>query len=82
MAADIFSSPDRDRFFKSIDFRWYDLPPTNNPDGIPTPYALYHCQQVERDVVAELRAASAAVVTYFRDFRHPTGYELGDSFSS
>jgi glutathionylspermidine synthase len=61
MAADIFSSPDRDRFFKSIGFRWYDLPPTNNPDGIPTPYALYHCQQVERDVVTELRTASAAV---------------------
>jgi glutathionylspermidine synthase len=61
MTANIFESPDRDRFFKSINFSWYDLPPASNPDGIPTPYALYYCQQVIPQVVAELRLASAAV---------------------
>jgi glutathionylspermidine synthase len=61
MTANIFESPDRDRFFKSIKFPWYDLPPTNNPEGIPTPYALYYCQPVAPQVVEAIRAASTAV---------------------
>jgi glutathionylspermidine synthase len=58
---DIFNSPERAQFFQSIDFPWYDLPPTNQPQGSATTYALYHCDRVSPDTVAKLRQASEAV---------------------
>jgi glutathionylspermidine synthase len=61
MTPDIFNSPERDRLYRSIDFPWYDLPPSNNPDGTLTPYALYHCDRVSPDTISQLRAASEAV---------------------
>jgi glutathionylspermidine synthase len=61
MAADIFNSPERDRFFQSIDFPWYNLAPSSNPEGPPLPYALYHCETVEPQQIADLRQASEAV---------------------
>jgi glutathionylspermidine synthase len=61
MAADIFNSPERDAFFKSIGFPWYNLPPSSNPQGQPQPYALYHCQPVSPQTVQDLRRASEAV---------------------
>jgi glutathionylspermidine synthase len=63
MNGDIFNSPDRDRLFQSIEFPWYNLPPSNNPEGQPTPYALYHCDRVTRDTIAQIRHASEAVGT-------------------
>jgi glutathionylspermidine synthase len=61
MTAGMFNSPQRDAFFRSIGFPWYNLPPSNNPDGQPQPYALYHCQPVSPQVVQDLRRASEAV---------------------
>jgi glutathionylspermidine synthase len=61
MRGDIFNSPDRDRFFESIDLPWYNLPPSNNPEGKPTPYALYHSDRVTPATISQLRQASEAV---------------------
>ncbi len=59
--ADMFNSPERDRFFQSIDFPWYNLARSDDPNGVPVPYALYHCQPVAPQTIANLRQASAAV---------------------
>lgn len=59
--ADIFNSPERDRFFQSIDFPWYNLARSDDPGGVPMPYALYHCQPVSPQKIAKLRQASTAV---------------------
>jgi glutathionylspermidine synthase len=61
MVADIFNSPDRDAFFRSIEFPWYNLPPSSDPTGRPQPYALYHCQPVAPQTIQDLRRASEAV---------------------
>jgi glutathionylspermidine synthase len=61
MSADIFDSADRTRFYQSIDFPWYNLAPASNPEGLPLPYALYYCEPVSGQLVADLRTASAAV---------------------
>jgi glutathionylspermidine synthase len=62
----IFNNPQRKHLFQSLKMGWYDVCPIEEGTGIPlseqtVPYALYHCQKIQRQTIQDIRDASVAV---------------------
>lgn len=60
-----FTHPQRDKFFRKMGLKWYNVAPIDEVTGLPIiskqqPYGMYHCQQINVSTLQEMKDASHA----------------------